>query len=857
MPEPKTPHEEIVLMRAEVGETKKLLVEIREYLPSTGKSTRRGRSTRATVLSEREPPWAKVLSFRLDTLEGRIDTINYRAEEIGAQIGWVARARSLMTYDDDPKAAQTHQSRSNNGKGDDQPAQRPAMPDPGPSGDTPMTDAQPVEGLVLDAATVDSEVVSAAEGEGDAAGDDQPTGLGNPGLDSQEEDILMSGAATPQTPQVHSAEAESDDSPAADGSSAQPPTAPRQEDTPMRDVEQPTATVTPEVGQDDIAESTSSNAGTADTGPSTPDASDPRSMVKLSPADMGDLLAALARNNDANTFLVPSVDMDLRKLRDNVNVDDLQSTTIGYKRGLKGKGYARVFSWKDEPDDRSDFDWSAFTKEIKRPTIEEARNIFENTIQNPPTDNIPYFIGHAPALDQYFDKPLNPGPAILGNPDLKDLHTQYHHISTSRSANRFHCEDMTSRDAISGLYHGFRSYNEVYFGPGYKLWLTIAIHHTAKFIDFIKENWACNECNQGIGHQSLLIAPSRLEKEGIEYRIDVIGCSEARETKPGELHAILNHGPSAARSMNYSLPGDKVETETLRYCEDCGLGPAYDKYSAKLVEPPQPVVSNRAPLVSGPPHKPSSLTVETRARTERKKELADEEDKAREADPLCNIPAVDRSDPPPLQVKVLMRAASIRSKVAMNQVVALTREFASRGSDVPEPQDSIEQRILDLKRRADKSDLAKFQLRYAQVCLAREVEKEKHDKGLSRISHKARAERFEMTDATINYHLQEGRKWIGICDPHEGLLPFILLNSKTNGFKITSKQWCDLKDDLLREFHILLDDSLTEGLNAAGKVFLGILDGSEKVAEWEPSLSNAAQAEDLTSALESYMMLTK
>ncbi|KAM6512243.1 hypothetical protein FSOLCH5_009962 [Fusarium solani] len=409
-------------------------------------------------------------------------------------------------------------------------------------------------------------------------------------------------------------------------------------------------------------------------------------MTRLSSAGMGDMLVtALAKATEqeaVRTFSVPLVDIDLRRLQDSVNMRGLQTTTVRYEHAPEGKGYVRVIASQDKPH----FDWSAFSMVIKRPTIEEARDIIENAIQNPPLGDISYLMGHSPALDRCFE-PLVPGPAILDNPDLHDLHSQYHHIGNHLSANRFHWEDMTSNPA-TGSFSGFRSYNEVYFGPGFKLWYSIAMHHTEKFNDLIRKISKCNDCNQAIGHQNLLVAPTTLDKEGIEYNIDVVGRGQARRTKPGEIHSILNYGACAARSINDMSPEDKLVIETLKYCKKCGLNGAYEKYGAQLVAPPGPMASARTPLVSEAPKAPRAPRapkrpatkqagpgINTRARTEKSEKLGEQISAAKKADPLCSIPAVDLYHPSPLQTEVLVRAASIRSKLAVDQLVVLTREL--------------------------------------------------------------------------------------------------------------------------------------------------------------------------------------
>lgn len=445
------------------------------------------------------------------------------------------------------------------------------------------------------------------------------------------------------------------------------------------------------------------------------------SNITLSAADMGDrLIPALEklvkRNETVKTFSVPRVNITLPQLQASIDVDDeaWQFTSIVYESGGKEDGYARVCISKR----RSDFDWSVFANKVQRPTVEEAKAVFEQAVRHPPAGDIPYLVGHA-SIPQYI--PLNPGPSILEDADLIDLHTEYQHIGAHLSANRIHCEDMTAVDKTSTSlsYHGFRSYNEVYFGPGYKLWLLIAMHHTAKFHDLADASWTSNKCSQRLGHQCLLVAPSRLEKEGIDFRIEVVGRGEAIVTEPGELHAIVNYGACAARSMNYLLPADRLVTGDLTYCSSCGLTSVYEKHGATLVGPPKPWSSRGMLTVSEKPRKRKAVeemptknpetTSETTSETASKKaskttsnmtakttrtstaltrRLDELEEHIRELDPLCRIPDISRHDPGQMQLDVLTMAASIRSSAAVEQFINLVRDWRRRDVHVVVSEDA-------------------------------------------------------------------------------------------------------------------------------------------------------------------------
>ncbi|KAI8648891.1 JmjC domain-containing protein [Fusarium sp. Ph1] len=892
---------DIASLQNELNDVKRLLQDIRAYLPS--KPTPQRRSER----QDKPPAWAEQIITCFSILEDRIGRIQSQTDDIKAQnrrndtrqppVRPADNPRPSTPQDsgtanqDDNAAAQitsTHQRRDAedrapaNAHGDNAATSIKASRD-APMRDYDEAQPSPSGSTATIAATASASQSAPRQTTATNSRPDHQQGTPsiNPTPDSQSDgsidqspttsdeqerepgghdpDTLMTDAEQLTCGRQDLAKRAAEEQPLGETVRSCGDTASAQVGTPS-----PSSGTTPQGS--DTTEDTS-RVSTPNTHHTSPDSSP---MTRLSSDDMGNtLITALGKTNEqeaARTFSVPLVDIDLPRLQSSVNMRALQTTTVRYEHAPEGKGYVRVIASRDKPH----FDWSAFNMVIKRPTIEEAREIIENAIQNPPSGDISYLMGHSPTLDRCFE-PLVPGPAILDNPDLRDLHSQYHHIGNHLSANRFHWEDMTSNPA-TGFFSGFRSYNEVYFGPGFKLWYAIAMHHTEKFNDLIRKVSKCNDCNQAIGHQNLLVAPTTLDKEGIEYNIDVVGRGQARDTKPGEIHSIFNYGACAARSINDMSPEDKLVIETLKYCEKCGLRSAYKKYGAQLVAPPGPLASARTPLVSEAPKVPkvpkrpatkqAGLGRNTRARTEKNEKLEEQINAAKKADPLCSIPTVDPYHPSPSQTEVLVRAASIRSKVAVDQLIVLTREHTQLCSNLPEPEDSIDRQIIALNQRVNESALSKFRVRFAQVCLARVVDDEKESLGRRCASHtdlEPRAKRYGVHN--IHYHLQQGRQWIKICGPCKGLLPLILLSPWSKTFKVTTKGWEELvqvgNHEKLEAFHELLDDPLTQDLDAAGRIFLGILDGGQKAVGWELALSGAEQAEDLASAVKSYRQLSQ
>lgn len=604
--------------------------------------------------------------------------------------------------------------------------------------------------------------------------------------------------------------------------------------------------------------------------PDTPGSTPPCCPTPRSPSEatisaediMTGLVSKLAefQTKDApQKMTVPLNDISLAEMQQHIDMHDSgwQYTSIKYKRGPKGKGFLKAHSSSE----RLVLDWSDFSTRVRRPTFDEAIKIFEDIVASPPSSNVPYITGHVkfPSL-----KPLDPGSRITNDQALQDLHSEYHHISFNLSAQRMHCEDRTYREG--SVYHGFRSYNEVYAGPGFKLWLVVANHHISKFEDFFKKNFSCGTCNQRYGHESVLFAPSRLEKEGIDFSIEIIGRGEAFRTLPGQPHQVINYGACAARSVNYLHDDEEFSPEKASCCCKCGMS---ETYGNSLVPPPPELVEPvRKPLPSKRQHPHLTQSPKaTRACTEVLKRLQNDIDRAKTADPHCNIPCFDKAYLSLTQVDVLLRAASIRSKVAINQLSSLTHELLHKRQfethDDNQGEVTIDRQILYLKEKVGQSILASYLVRHAQLCLARVVDrqtKSQNRKAASPGDLDLRARQLGINN--INYHLQEGRNWIIVCGPYEGLHPLIPLGSKIlgnklvsskDGFGVTNKSWHALRNDHLAAFHSLMEDPFTHKLHIAGKLFLDMLNRLiQPVTNWEQILNSVINSEVLEESIDLY-----
>lgn len=529
----------------------------------------------------------------------------------------------------------------------------------------------------------------------------------------------------------------------------------------------------------------------------------------LTPADMKRLvpkLAEMEREGEPQHFSVPRRNVDLAHMKEMVKTTDerWQTTSTQYVPGPKGMGYANIYV----PDRRPPIHWEGFTTQCQRPTIPEIVAIFEKFASDPPREDIPYYIGN---LDILPEERLDPGPEITGNPELKDLHVPYHHIGGHGSGNRIHREDFIT----------FRSYNEVYFGTGYKLWLVIEEDHIAKFNAFVKANWDCDECDLFVSHQCLLLAPSRLDEADIRYNVAAVGCGEAFYTLPGQPHAIINFGHCAAHSINYIPPGEEIDFSEVTTCTEDGMYTVGKKYGQTTASVQELVQTNKRKahqeLSQVAPKKTRTYTAAHRGLIEIEQGLKD----------IRYRPIqIDREHPSTAELNVYKRVAAVRSTAAMQQFITLVKDW--KNEEVPvhidKSQDKLNQSVQIVKFFEGKTNLSKFELRLTQSKLAHEVDTKKGplDKAHNAGYLATLATKHGVQEKWLIRHLQEGRKWNRICQSHDGLLPFIFLDSKSP-FGLKKKDWADLYCEKFEKeataFCSLLDDKYMRNLCEAGKTF--------------------------------------
>lgn len=375
------------------------------------------------------------------------------------------------------------------------------------------------------------------------------------------------------------------------------------------------------------------------------------SAFSLTSDDTGErLVPALAKivrhPNFSNKISVTATPLDLARLERAMRENDLDCTSQDYVAGPDGSGYSNLYISAD----KSEFKWPDFSQAIEKPTDDEVEEFLEGVVGHPQKDRVHYCCGVASVP---FDNPLHPGEVLARFEDLTIANEQYYHAGWSRSATPFHCEDA-----------GFWSCNRT--EVGWKVWIMIPEHHTAKFEKFIRRNWTCGQCDQFVRHCNILIAPSRLREEGIDFDIHCSGPGDMIITKPRQYHAVVNFLSCFARSINFLLPGEEPLPEKLLVCKDCGLYPLHPKHSHVQVVGAVERLPRRANK-----RKATDSQRNTRTSSALTREINETVELIKGIDPMCSIPPYDASDLP--KPKILKLAAAIRSLPVVLQFTSFVK----------------------------------------------------------------------------------------------------------------------------------------------------------------------------------------
>ncbi|KAF5018844.1 hypothetical protein F66182_9173 [Fusarium sp. NRRL 66182] len=581
-------------------------------------------------------------------------------------------------------------------------------------------------------------------------------------------------------------------------------------------------------------------------------------IFKLTEAQMGEALVSnletiINRDDFRNEILVPQsvIDLSMFEAGLDIDTDDYQYVAHKYAPGPENEGYSFVHV----SENKSHFRWPNFTEQVRVPTIEEAWTWIDDVINRPPDHTIPYYCGHAFGIP--FQSPLNPGREILDDPNFEDIHKPYFHIGANQSANRAHWENLSCIDSTGGR-HGLRSANLVL--AGVKIWILIAAHHTTKFRAFVDANWPIGLCDEGINHLDILVSPSRLKREGIDFSIHIGYPGKLIVTHQCQYHIVVNMGPCVAQSINFKLLGDSLTCSEQVRCPRDGLSDYAKHHGISLVPPPRFLnstqhasISRKRKIANNRSRWHDAVPVHETRRTKQRrvddpvsptpKSLEDLQQLAKTfktKNLVFRTPELDSIQPPSERVFRFVCAVSSRETLRM---FCSTVESWNKRDQILKPafrdQDSlVERRATLLQTCARGNDLMKYLCRHHQLYLMKEVDA--HRKGRTRSDSSYKKEllqRVGWKSKNYEYHMAKGKKWKVLCDINEGILPHVPLSS--NSFGVDIQESFDERE--LVDIRYLLDNDYIKALFRAGSAFQEAVEGSrsvmfawgESVVDWD------------------------
>jgi len=285
----------------------------------------------------------------------------------------------------------------------------------------------------------------------------------------------------------------------------------------------------------------------------------PKPIFTLGLSDLGEhLIRKLQTFIQDNTFtgklLVEDIGLTSTALADAV-------------QPLQSSGFDTQFEVEHRLDENT---WHLYTQPLNELQLPDLSNVpepsddperyLEDLYRNLPEGPIPYYVGPlsgsvAEKLQSYF--PSGDEVCQLGH--VSGVSTLYGHVGEEASGTAFHCEDAN-----------LRSYNLTLVG--WKIWVLIKPHHTANFEDLVRRLTNCDDgCDQFVRHTSVVIHPSRLRAENIEFDIICSGPGEMVLTQPRQYHAVINRTASFAIATNFVMPNEDPIPKRLSLCHLDGL----------------------------------------------------------------------------------------------------------------------------------------------------------------------------------------------------------------------------------------------------------------------------------------------
>lgn len=385
--------------------------------------------------------------------------------------------------------------------------------------------------------------------------------------------------------------------------------------------------------------------------------------------------------------------------------------------------------------------------DVTKPSGEDTEQYLEELSKNPPKNPIPYYVGPlAGPLAEKLQSDFPSGKEVCQLGDVPGVSTLYGHIGGKGSGTAFHCEDAN-----------LRSYNLALIG--WKIWIMIKVDHTAKFEALIRRLTKTKDtCDQFVRHTSILIPPSKLRAENIDFDIICAGPGEMVLTQPRQYHAVINFTDTVAIATNFVLPGENPIPETLSVCPEDGF---YGLDHEMVPKPPQKRKDH------------GSASQQRRKRPKLQEPVADREDSV-----------VDVEDSVVDVVDQLVHKTT--SQDAILRFTDLVRVWRSAGDDVCEQflkiGKSYQPKDLDSLRRAcgQNSQLFSFLEILTSVYLVRNLGRNGKvtPKAIDELLKNRKLDNKTTTRKSIQNELAGYRKWDQLCGqiPHytyDGILCFV------------------------------------------------------------------------------------
>ena len=452
-----------------------------------------------------------------------------------------------------------------------------------------------------------------------------------------------------------------------------------------------------------------------------------------------------------------------------------------------------------------------------RPTIQDITIYLDKIVRDPPRSPLAYYVG--PQLIPSFGHLLHSGPELAKLDDIPGVNSVYDHLGERGSGTAFHHEDAH-----------FWSCNLTLFG--WKAWILVREHHTAKFEDFVRSLWP-DKCDQFVRHYCLLFAPSSLRHHGIEFDIHCTGPGDLMVTRPRQYHAVINYSDSYAISTNFLPAGEAAIPSELRVCPECGLNDLY-KQTKTATQKTSSLTKATSRLKANTHERQNSKLIkalDNRGQTENRNI------------PSANTTEGDSSDHQRDHISKL--AMAIRSKSTLSQfcsLVAARRSQQDNGSfrDTNDYEEGFAQCVSNLNSSETGSDLQKLRVRLDQIRLVDNLENTRSGQLRCTSEVKQRVlKRFNWTESRLEDHQKKGNKWRKICGPFPGLLCF-MFPQRGNVDKIKQKDYFDLASDSaqLEAFHRLLRNNYVQSLCIAGKALQDSLMGGSSLDQFKWEMDN-------------------